>query len=50
MLTPRQAELLAFVRSYMAAHAGAAPSHREIMLALGPRSKSRVSSLVDRLV
>jgi SOS-response transcriptional repressor LexA len=50
MLTPRQAELLAFVRGYMAAHGGVAPTYREMMTALGVRSKSRVGGLVDRLV
>ncbi|WIM09281.1 hypothetical protein [Enhydrobacter sp.] len=50
MLTPRQAELLAFLRAYAAAHGGVMPSHDEITVALGLRSKARVSAVIDRLV
>lgn len=50
MITRRQAALLACVRKYAAAHHGATPSYQEIADALGLRSKSRVSALVDRLV
>ena len=44
MITRRQAQLLAFVRNYMAAHNGASPSYQEITVALGLHSKSRVSA------
>ncbi len=50
MLTPRQAELLAFVRDYIATHAGVAPTYDEMVAALGLKSKSRVSALIERLV
>ena len=50
MLTPRQAELLAFLRDYATAHRGVMPSYGEICAALGLRSKGRVSVLLDRLV
>jgi repressor LexA len=50
MLTPRQAELLAFLRDYAAAHGGVMPSHDEIARALGLRSKARVAAVIDRLV
>ena len=50
MITRRQAALLACVRKYAAAHDGATPSYQEIADALGLRSKSRVSALVERLV
>jgi SOS-response transcriptional repressor LexA len=50
VLTPRQAELLAFLRDYAVAHRGVMPSYSEICAALGLRSKGRVSVLLDRLV
>lgn len=50
MLTPRQAELLAFLRDYAATHRGVMPSYSEICAALGLGSKGRVSVLLDRLV
>ena len=50
MLTPRQAELLAFLRDYAATHRGVMPCYREICAALGLNSKGRVGTMLDRLV
>jgi SOS-response transcriptional repressor LexA len=50
VLTPRQAELLAFLRDYAATHRGVMPCYREMTAALGVSSKGRVSAMLDRLV
>lgn len=48
-LTPRQAELLAFVREQIAQH-GVSPSYDEIKDKLGLRSRGNVVRIVDGLI
>lgn len=48
-LTRRQAEALAFIRSFIATN-GYSPEYREIEAAMGFHSKSGVCRLVDQLV
>ena len=48
-LTPRQNELLNFLRAHFAAH-GVMPARREIGAKMRLRSKSRVSHLLQSLV
>lgn len=48
-LTPRQAEVLAFIRRYIAEHNGASPTRREICAGLGMKSSSDVHQLLQRL-
>lgn len=43
MLTARQRQLLDFIRSYMAASAGVAPSQEEMALAVGLRAKGNIN-------
>lgn len=47
-LTKRQAQALAFIRSYIEAN-GYSPTYRDIQTALALRSKSGVHRLVHRL-
>lgn len=48
-MTPRQAEVLAFLRRYMAAHGGVAPSFAEMVAGLGAKSNSHVFNLLASL-
>lgn len=47
-LTPKQAELLAFLRSYMARN-GYAPSYSDMMAGIGTGSRGHVAELMDCL-
>ena len=48
-LTPRLQELVSFIRSYLAANDGIAPSYAEMAAAIGLRSKSGVARMVNEL-
>lgn len=48
-LTPRQAELLRFIRGYQIARGGVGPTLRECARALGLKSESSAHRLVERL-
>lgn len=48
-LTPRQRDLLDFIRSYIAKHESA-PSYDEMAAGIGLRSKSPISDIIDALV
>ena len=48
-ITPRQADLLRFIRGYVAEHDGVAPSTEEMAVALSLSSKSGVARLVSKL-
>ena len=49
MLTPRQAELLAYISAYLQRTGGVSPSFAEMSGALGFVSKSGVAALLDGL-
>lgn len=49
MLTPRQAEALAFIRRFQEAQPGVAPTFSEIADGLGLASRSSASRLLDGL-
>lgn len=49
-LTPKQAELLAFIRRFFVEHRGVSPSFDEMRTGVGLKSKSGISRLVDGLV
>ena len=49
-LTKRQADLLAFIRAYVADHPGVAPSFAKMADALALKSKAGISRLVESLV
>ena len=48
-LTPRQAQLLAFIRAYVAKHHGVPPSTAEMMTELDLKSKSGISRMLGGL-
>lgn len=48
-LTQRQADCLAFIKDYVAAHDGVGPSFQEIMDGMGLSSKSGVHRLMNAL-
>ena len=48
--TKRQADLLAFIRAYVADHPGVAPSFAKMADALALKSKAGISRLVESLV
>lgn len=48
-LTPKQAALLEFIRTYIPAHNGVAPSFNEIVAAIGVHSKGNVSQYLYAL-
>lgn len=48
-MTPMQAELLAFIKSYMAENNNIAPSFEEMKVAIGLASKSGVHRLITGL-
>jgi SOS-response transcriptional repressor LexA len=48
-LTPTQAKVLSFLKTYTAEHEGAAPSYSEIAAALGQQSRARISEILDAL-
>ncbi len=47
-LTPKQTELLEFVRGYIQRH-GRAPSYEEMMRGRGLRTKSAVHKMVEKI-
>lgn len=49
MSTPRQMELLAFIRRFAAENDGAAPSFEEMRNALSLRSKTNIFRLIEEL-
>jgi SOS-response transcriptional repressor LexA len=48
-MTSKQAQLLNFIRTYMAAH-GHSPSYDDMAAALGVASKGNISRYIDRLI
>lgn len=48
-MTPRQKQLLEFIRAYKAEHSGVSPSILEMMIALGLHSKGGVHRLITGL-
>lgn len=48
-LTPKQRELLDFVRNYISEHGGVSPSHDEMKAAMGLQSKSGITRLIGAL-
>jgi SOS-response transcriptional repressor LexA len=49
-MTPRQSDLLTFLKSYIAEHDGVSPSFAEMSAHMGISSKSSIARLVDALV
>lgn len=48
-MTPRQGQLLEFIRAYQAAHGGVSPSFDEMSVAIGLKSRGGVHRLVSAL-
>ena len=50
-MTPRQQQLLGFIRSYMQEHDGVCPSYEEMAVGIGLKwtSKSTIKAMVDAL-
>lgn len=49
-MTPKQKELLDFIKGYVVSYGGVSPTYGEMMIALNLHSKSGVGRLVDALV
>lgn len=49
MLTPRQHDLLKYIKAYIAEHDGVSPSIEEMQAALGLKSKSGIVRFLGRL-
>lgn len=48
-LTPKQCDLLRFIRAHMVAHGGVTPSYEDMALALGIKSRSGITRMLGLL-